>query len=59
MAIVLLLSFLRTRRPDPIFFRRHAMITSTTLYLGLEEDEHGHHPLLLRTRRPDLLFSRR
>jgi hypothetical protein len=35
------------------------MITSTTLYLGMEEDEHGQHPLLLRTRRPDPLFSRR
>jgi hypothetical protein len=23
----------------------------------MEEDDHGHHPLLLRTRRPDLLFS--
>jgi hypothetical protein len=35
------------------------MITSTALYLGMEEADHGHHLLLLRTRRIDPLFSRR
>ena len=55
--MVILLSLLELEGQDPLVSRRYDMIASTALYLGMEEDDHGHHPLLLRTRRPDPYYS--
>jgi hypothetical protein len=59
VAMVILPFSLGIGRAELFFFRRYAMTTSTALYLGREDDGHGHTPFPLRTRRPDLLFYRR
>ena len=59
MAMVILLSLFELEGQDTRLSRRYDMITSTALYLGMEEDDHGHGPLLLRTTRLDPLLSRR